>query len=311
MSSPEIALLILNYNDYASTIKNCRAHLRLSFPPSRVFIIENGSENESPSILHDEFCAAPQVEIVYSDKNRGFSGGFNLGIQTAREAGFSYFVCANSDTLPSSDNLFEIIQQADTFPNVGIIAPQIKEANIKRNPEFERLSLRYIIQLSSAMYPATAQRFRSVFSKASVGTKKFESYTGLDRVIENDSVPSKTAAREVFKVHGSYFIITPEFMDFYDGLDDDIFLQGEEHMISWMTFSAGLSIILIEGVEVEHIGGTSKVTAQNYDSGGNWFNSFHKHKSAKVLRKKISILAYCFALLYAGVRPFFSRIFHV
>jgi len=303
MVHPKIALVILNYNDYDSTIACCEGHLGLNPTPGIVIIVDNGSTNDSHRILLEKYRESPSIRVVNSEENLGFSGGFNVGINLARKLEYNDVICANSDTVPRSRDLMEAFRFClETESNVGLIAPQIIETTGDRNPEYKELNIRYLLQLVSAMYPRIANYTRKVpfLQKLQPGTsepKTRDESAASRRGAVTPAAQSVPTFHDVFKVHGSYFLLARDFLDAYGGLDDDIFLQGEEHLISWMIFKAKLRTFLVSDRDVFHAGGSSKRSITEYKSRANDVNFIWKLRTAKILRQKISVFTYFSYLL--------------
>ena len=72
---PDVAILILNWNNYQDT-KRCLDSLpTLSYPNISIILVDNGSSDDSGIELAEEF---PDVHFIFSEKNLGFAGGNNV-----------------------------------------------------------------------------------------------------------------------------------------------------------------------------------------------------------------------------------------
>jgi GT2 family glycosyltransferase len=121
-SVPEIAVVLLNWNQYDDTV-DCLASLYGSdYPRFKVIMLDNGSSDGSGGRLAALF---PRVDLIHSAVNLGFDGGNNLGIMRALNLGCDYLLLLNNDTVLDPTFLSELIEVARTDPNIGILGPKI------------------------------------------------------------------------------------------------------------------------------------------------------------------------------------------
>jgi GT2 family glycosyltransferase len=89
-----------------------------------VIVVDNASRNqavETETISH----RFPQVKIIKSNKNLGFAGGNNLGIQAAQG---KYLFFINNDTIFKDFNIQALIDRLESSPAIGIVCPKIRFA---------------------------------------------------------------------------------------------------------------------------------------------------------------------------------------
>lgn len=82
----DISIITVNYNGLQNTrelIKSlCRHHVRYSF---EIIVVDNGSTQDEAAILQKDY---PDISVIRSEQNLGFSGGNNLGIHIANGMSF-------------------------------------------------------------------------------------------------------------------------------------------------------------------------------------------------------------------------------
>ncbi|MBK9794914.1 MAG: glycosyltransferase family 2 protein [Holophagaceae bacterium] len=117
-----MGIIVLNWNGASDTLE-CLASIEgMGFSDYRVYVVENGSTDDSPSRLRTHFeehhpeCSRIQTvkgqknkttlewssghstwNLLLSPENKGFSGGCNLGIHAALTDGASWVFLLNND----------------------------------------------------------------------------------------------------------------------------------------------------------------------------------------------------------------------
>ncbi|MEP7111423.1 MAG: glycosyltransferase family 2 protein [Ferruginibacter sp.] len=89
----QLSIIIINYNTYSLTCK-CIAsiHEKLKDIEYEIVLVDNASVECDPQLFIQQF---PNIKLITSETNTGFSGGNNLGIT---HAGGDYLLLLNSDT---------------------------------------------------------------------------------------------------------------------------------------------------------------------------------------------------------------------
>jgi GT2 family glycosyltransferase len=89
-----IAVVIVNWNG-RSLLSSCLTSVFVQTPPPElVIVVDNCSRDDSVSYLRS---AWPRVTVIEAGSNLGFSGGNNLGIRAALEAGADSILLLNND----------------------------------------------------------------------------------------------------------------------------------------------------------------------------------------------------------------------
>ena len=115
----DISIITINYNGIKDT-----SELIDSIPFNEysleVIVVDNASKEDEASIIQARY---PNVNVIRSDKNRGFAGGNNLGI---KEAKGNYFFFINNDTYFKDFNVKVLISRLESSPNIGVVCPKIR-----------------------------------------------------------------------------------------------------------------------------------------------------------------------------------------
>lgn len=116
----EVSIITINYNGLENT---CALIESIPFNDNmEVIVIDNASKNQEAEIIIKRY---PQIKVIQSDRNLGFAGGNNLGIQAAQG---KYLLLINNDTIFQRFNIQALIDRMDMEPNIGIICPKIRFA---------------------------------------------------------------------------------------------------------------------------------------------------------------------------------------
>ncbi len=118
----KITLVIVNWNGNRDTA-NCLASVNLLNHRDcslETVVVDNGSTDDSVKKLSKAF---PWVTMLSLDKNLGFTGGNNVGIQYGVKRGADYVWLLNNDTVVDPDALSLAGAFAD--PKVGVAGSKI------------------------------------------------------------------------------------------------------------------------------------------------------------------------------------------
>jgi GT2 family glycosyltransferase len=118
----DIAIVILNWNQYEDTAECLTSLRRVHHPAFRTVMVDNGSTDGSPEKLQKEF---PELNVIRNQENLGYVGGNNLGISFALETEAQYILLLNNDTVVDSEFLSELLDVAHSNCDAGIIGARV------------------------------------------------------------------------------------------------------------------------------------------------------------------------------------------
>ena len=114
----ELSVITVNYNGLKDT---CALIESIPFNENlEVIVVDNASLQDEASLIQKRY---PQVKIIRSEKNLGFAGGNNLGIQ---ESDGKYLFLVNNDTVFEDFNVQTLIDRLESSPQIGMICPKIR-----------------------------------------------------------------------------------------------------------------------------------------------------------------------------------------
>ena len=109
------AVVVPNWNGEA-WIRECLDSLLAQSVPLSLVVVDNGSDDSSRKILESY---DGRIIRIYRDKNYGFTGGVNPGIEYALEHDFDAVALFNNDAIADKDWLKNL--QTELKGNVGIV----------------------------------------------------------------------------------------------------------------------------------------------------------------------------------------------
>ncbi len=122
MSNPSVHVVVLNRNGRALLSDCFRSLFASDYPNLTVWLADNASADDSLAWTREAF---PQVRIVETGGNLGWSGGNNAGIRKALEAGADYVWILNNDVEVAPDCISKQIELAEQPGGPAIVGPMI------------------------------------------------------------------------------------------------------------------------------------------------------------------------------------------
>lgn len=116
-------IVLVNYNNWLDTIECVQSLLNAEVDHSNILIIENGSKNESYNQLRNSF---PDINIIPSIHNLGFSGGNNLGINYGLTKKVEYIILLNNDTMVEKNSIKLLLDGMKEYSDVSLGTGQIR-----------------------------------------------------------------------------------------------------------------------------------------------------------------------------------------
>lgn len=122
ISHPKIFIIIVNWNGKQDTLHCLTSLQKVDYPNYEIVIIDNGSKDDSVSVIRSQF---PKLLVLENQTNLGFSGGNNVGIQYALHHQADFVLLLNNDTEVSSDLLEQFMLGFQQFPKAGVLGAKI------------------------------------------------------------------------------------------------------------------------------------------------------------------------------------------
>ncbi|MGN8667044.1 glycosyltransferase family 2 protein [Lacticaseibacillus paracasei] len=149
-NTKEISFCTVTYNsakEVTQLIENIES-LKSDLFSSRVFIVDNGSQDDTVNIVLKLSQEHSNLVLIRPDVNRGFGAGNN---QVLNMITSDYHILINPDVrIPSSRTIEKMIGYMDTHSDVGLLSPKILNVDgsvqklFRHNPTVLDMALRFI-----------------------------------------------------------------------------------------------------------------------------------------------------------------------
>jgi len=87
-----------------------------------VVVVDNASQDNTISLVSAEY---PEVHLISTSENLGYSGGNNTGIQASLEGEADVLFLVNNDTILNPTCISRLVETVDRVPKVGVIGPMV------------------------------------------------------------------------------------------------------------------------------------------------------------------------------------------
>ncbi len=121
----ELAVIILNWNAAADTIRCCREIGAWRELRPTIWVVDNGSVDSSPAAIRE---ACPDVRLIGNPDNLGFAGGNNRAIAAALAQGDAPLLLLNNDATIEEHDVRQLLAALETDPRLGFVGPLLFDA---------------------------------------------------------------------------------------------------------------------------------------------------------------------------------------
>jgi hypothetical protein len=121
----KITAIVLNWNNFQDTVE-CIFSLKNSLIPLyKIILIDNGSTDNSFELLKNYFSSDETIMLIRNERNLGFAGGVNKGIQIAVQIGSDFIFLINNDAVIERDTILNLVNAFKNDDKIGIAGPRI------------------------------------------------------------------------------------------------------------------------------------------------------------------------------------------
>jgi GT2 family glycosyltransferase len=122
VSEQRAAVIVLNWNGFADTRDCLHSLFRLSGPPPKIYVVDNGSTDGSVRRLREEF--GERMVLIANPRNLLYAGGNNVGIRRALSDDCTHLFLLNNDTTVDGA-LLEVLMRTSAENGNAILCPKV------------------------------------------------------------------------------------------------------------------------------------------------------------------------------------------
>jgi len=219
---PRVSVVIVIWNGRSDTVECLTSFRGDPYPNREIIVVDNGSSDDSVAVLRAQF---PEVVILQTGKNLGFTGGNNVGIRHAIETGADYVYLINNDTLVEPDALAKLVEAAEANPGAGLVAPVIHDFDPPR-----------------AIW----------FAGSAMDLRRGAAWHDNTRQPSREEMPY-----EVPWITGCAMLIRADLLRRLGGFDDRYYLSWEDVDLSLRVRNEGQQLLIVPPARIYHKGGQS------------------------------------------------------
>jgi N-acetylglucosaminyl-diphospho-decaprenol L-rhamnosyltransferase len=212
----DLSVIVLNYNG-RGVLRRCLDAVLVQRLTCQweVLVVDNGSTDGSLDLLGQQY---PEVRLVDAGGNRGFAGGNNLGIRSARGR---YVVLLNNDAYPRQGFLAALLAAAETEVRAGAVTAKL-------------------------LFAAEPDKIQNA------GSQLLSDGSGADRGAGEVDRGQYDSGEEVFGFCGAAALLRREALEDVGLFDEHFFMYYEDTDLSWRLRLRGWLVVYEPAAVAEH-----------------------------------------------------------
>lgn len=219
---PLVSVVILNYNGMKFVHALFESLFKTDYPSVEWIMVDNASSDDSADYTENHF---PEVTLIRSKSNLGYTGGNNLGIAAAHG---KYIVLLNNDVEVSPDWLDHLVNEAEKDSTIGALQPKLQS----------------MINRGYFEYAGASGGFIDKWGFAFLRGRMFDTIE-VDHGQYDD-------IRSIFWASGAALFLRKTALDEVGTLDETFFMHYEEIDLCWRLHLRGYAIKVIPHSKVLH-----------------------------------------------------------
>jgi len=298
----KVTVVTVNYNTAEDTISFLESLKKVKTSTFVVdcIIIDNGSKEV---LTLPEHLKNAKTTLIRSEKNTGFSGGYNMGMKEALKQGADYVLIINNDTLLDQDIITKLLQVLESKPEIGVTTPKIYFA---KGHEFHKDKY-------------TKEELGHVLWYAG-GYTDWDNVTSIHRGVDEVDHGQYDECAKIEFATGCCMMFKKEVLEKVGYFDDNYFLYYEDADLNERIKRAGYEIYYVPEAILTHVNAASSGGAGNGNVLQDYFITRNKMLFGMTyapLRTRIALLRESARLLKTGrpyqkkaIRDYFLRKFN-
>lgn len=232
-----VAFVILNYNTWEMTIRCVDSIFQTCKLNYTIYIVDNGSTNDSYNQLEEQFRNNKNVILIRSE-NLGYAKGNNVGIRNAIQDGHEIITITNNDVIFLDGSIEYLYTFLNSNPGAAVAAPYIlsPEGELQNLP-----TLKQIKPLDYLLYNTKLSNFSTLNRKL-----QYNHEYNLSR----DSI--KEVPIPIYKFSGCCFMARREVLETVELFDENTFLYYEEDILCYKMKKSNYQAYFLPQAKIIH-----------------------------------------------------------
>jgi GT2 family glycosyltransferase len=217
---PLVVAVVLTWNGREVTLACLAALQRAEYGSLHVVVVDNGSSDGTAEAVT---AAYPDVELVRSERNLGYTGGNNLGLERALALDADHVLVLNNDVEVEPGALAALADAAARLPAVGALNPKILFADPPGH-----------IWFAGARFDPR------------------RGYNGRQRGYAKPDGPAFATVSETDRACGAAMFVPREALERVGRFDEELFLYSEDTDWSLRALALGYRLYVVPEARVVH-----------------------------------------------------------
>lgn len=273
-----LGIAIINYKTYQKTIECIDSIRNTTQVPYRIYLLENGSGNESGKYLKNVYNNSCDVELIVSETNHGYARGNNILINRMIEDKCEFGLVTNNDIICQPESIDRLVSDLEKKEDYLLIGPKI----VSPLGDFQQ-------SIKLEKYSNTEYLLKSTY---------LHNFAKKDIEIEIANIKKINSFTEVSWVSGAFFIFDIQKMIEIELFDPNTFLFFEEYILSEKAKRKGFKLGYEPKSKVVHFhavstgGGANVISKKAADTSEKYYFNTYTNVSVffKVLLRIVRIL---------------------
>lgn len=234
--------VVLNYINYSESIACVESILNISGKNYFIVIVDNDSPNGSFEVLFEKFEQHPNIRVISSGRNGGYSYGNNCGIKFLQSLGIFDVIIATSDTIVESKDILQRLENLD-FLNLGIVGPKVTNLDgDDQNPMLKIMGLGYVLNIHFPFFVSFLRKAICNFFPSLMEKNQKQKNSGM----------KDNQGGDVYMIHGCFLYLTSHYIKKCGFLDESLFMYGEEDLLAFNCMQNNLRVLYEPSIKVIH-----------------------------------------------------------
>lgn len=121
-----VCVITTAWNQVDKTLACLETIRKQDYEAISILLVNNGSTDDTVDQVSSRY---PDIQIVNLPENLGPTRGYNAGFREALAHNFRYILLVNNDTLLAPNCVGELVDEAETSPDIGLLMPKIYYAD--------------------------------------------------------------------------------------------------------------------------------------------------------------------------------------